>query len=60
MNELKTFLITTIPSTPAVYAALDNPQTKTILTAFVMPCVFFVLSKSIDVYLQYRREKRNK
>jgi hypothetical protein len=63
MHELKTFLITTFPSVPAFYAAIESPSSHSVLTALIMPCVFFAISKTVDVFVQIwktRREERRK
>lgn len=52
MHDVKTFLLTTVPSVPAFLAALEDKSTITILTAFVMPICFFVVSKTVDVIVQ--------
>jgi len=60
MHELKTFFITTFPSVPAVLAAVESPSARSVLTAVVMPCVFFAISKTVDVLVQIYLKRRSK
>jgi hypothetical protein len=63
MHEIKTFFITTFPSLPAFFAAVESPSARSVLTAFIMPCFFFAVSKTVDVLFQLwkvRREERRK
>jgi hypothetical protein len=52
MHELKTFFMTTVPSVPAVLAAVESPSSRSVLLAVIMPCAFFAVSKTVDVIVQ--------
>ncbi|MCD9186738.1 MAG: hypothetical protein LUM44_09910 [Pyrinomonadaceae bacterium] len=58
MDNLKSFMLSAFSSSPAfIYAAVENINWLTITSTLVLPCVFFVLSKTIDIYLQKRKNR---
>jgi len=60
MTELKSSFIAGVSSAPSFVFAISEPSTLAIITSIVLPVVFFVLSKAIDVLVQiYFRRKKN-
>jgi hypothetical protein len=59
MNDLKSHFIAGISASPSFVFALAEPGTLAIITSIVLPIVFFVLSKAVDVLVQiyFRRQK---
>lgn len=60
MNDLKSLVITAIPSSPAFYAAFSAPSTWTIITSIILPVVLFILSKTVDVLVQIYFKRKQK
>lgn len=59
MNEFKNLIISAIFSSPAVYIAVSSPSALTIISSIILPIVFFVVSKIVDVYIQiYVKRKK--
>lgn len=59
MNDLKAVILAGVPSSPAVFAAIEAPSTLTIVTSILLPICFFVLSKTVDVCVQlYLKRKK--
>jgi hypothetical protein len=59
MNDTKNILLAWISSVTSVFAAIESRTWITIISAIVLPIVFFAVGKTIDVLLQiyFRREK---
>lgn len=50
-------MLSAFSSSPAfIYAAVENINWLTITSTLVLPCVFFAVSKAIDIYLQKRKK----
>jgi hypothetical protein len=60
MNDLKSLLLSAFPTVPAVLAAVESPSVLTIITTIVLPILFFVFSKTVDVLVQIYFKRKNK
>lgn len=59
MDNLKHTILTAFPSFPAFVFAVEAPSKFTIITSIILPIVFFIISKSVDVLLQlYLKRKK--
>ena len=60
MNE-RNFLLSTLVSMPAMLAAVEIQTWISIVSAVVLPVLFFCVGKGIDVYVQvYLKERRRR
>ena len=61
MNDLKNISIAWISTTTSLCTAIETKTSVTILSAIVLPVIFFVFGKTVDVLLQiyFRRAARN-
>jgi hypothetical protein len=57
MNDIKNILIAWISSASSVFAAIETRTLITIISAIVLPIVFFTIGKTIDVLLQLHFQK---
>jgi hypothetical protein len=60
MDNLKTFILSFVPSSPAIYFAVESPTTLKIITSIVLPIVFFIVSKTVDVLVQLHFKNKKK
>ena len=60
MNDTKNILLAWISSVTSVFAAIEARTWITIISARVLPIVFFAVGKTIDVYLQIYFRRRDK
>ena len=63
MNDTKNILLAWASSVTSVMTALETRDVITIISAIVLPVIFFTVGKTIDVLLQIhlrKRDKRNK
>ena len=61
MNDTKNILLAWISSLSSVFAAIETRTWITIVSAIVLPVVFFTVGKTVDVLLQiYFRERDRK
>jgi len=63
MNDTKNILIAWISSISSVFAAIETRDLISLISAIVMPIVFFTAGKTVDVMLQIyfkRREEGRK
>lgn len=61
MNDTKNILLAWVSSVTSVFAAIESRTWITIISAIVLPIVFFAIGKTIDVLLQiYFRTKRKR
>ncbi len=61
MNDTKNILIAWLSSTTSVLAAIEYREIITIVSAIVLPVVFFTIGKTVDVLVQvYLDKKRSK
>jgi len=58
MDNLKSFIMSFVPSSPAFYFAVESPSALTIITSIVLPVMFFIASKAIDVLVQIHIKNR--
>jgi len=58
-HDFKSHIIAAVSSSPAFLALIDKPSNITIVASIVLPCAFFVISKTVDVLLQlyFKRKK---
>jgi len=63
MHDLKNILLAWVSSVSAIFTAIEGPRFFTILSAVVLPTMFFLLGKAVDVVVQFyfrlREERRN-
>ena len=64
MNDIKNILIAWISSSSSIMAAMETKTFITLMSAIVLPVMFFTIGKTVDVLLQIyfrnRDEKRKK
>ena len=62
MHDLKNILLAWVSSASAVFTAIEGRNFFTILSAIVLPTLFFMLGKAVDVgvqfYFRLREEQR--
>ncbi len=60
MNDTKNILLAWVSSLSSVFAAIEARTWITIISAIVLPIVFFTIGKTVDVLLQIylRRDKK--
>ena len=60
MNDIKNILIAWLSSTTSVLAAIEYREFVTIVSAIVLPVLFFTIGKTVDVLVQvYLDRKRS-
>ena len=52
MHDFKNILLAWISSASTIFAAVDSGNSLYIVSAIILPIVFFTLGKTIDVLLQ--------
>lgn len=63
MNDTKNILLAWVSSLTSVFAAIETRTWITIISAILLPIIFFTVGKTIDVLLQIyfrRREEKRK
>ena len=64
MHDLKNILLAWVSSVSAVFTAIEGREVITIISAIVLPTLFFLLGKTADVVVQFyfrlREERSNK
>ena len=59
MHDLKNILLAWVSAAPTFMAAVDGGNIMTIVSAIILPTIFFLLGKAVDVGVQvYFREKK--
>ena len=59
MHDLKNILLAWVSAAPTFMAAVDGGNILTIVSAIILPTIFFLLGKGVDVAVQiYFREKK--
>lgn len=48
------FFLAALSSVPAMFAVTEAPSLLTIMSVIVLPIVFFMVGKGIDIWLQVR------
>lgn len=59
MNDIKNILLAWISSISSVFAAIEARTWITIVSAVVLPVIFFTVGKAIDVCLQIHFKRRD-
>jgi len=60
MNDTKNILLAWVSSLSSFFAAVETGTLITIISAVVLPVVFFAVGKTVDVLLQVYFERRKK
>ncbi|HEX8249000.1 MAG TPA: hypothetical protein VF599_12555 [Pyrinomonadaceae bacterium] len=60
MDYFRNLIISVLPSSPAFYFAAVLPSWFTIITSIVLPCVFFLITLAVNVWLKIYLHARNK
>ena len=58
MNDTKNILIAYISSVSSIFAAIETRTLITVISAIVLPVIFFAVGKAIDVMLQIHLARR--
>ncbi len=58
MNDIKNIFIAWISTSTSLFAAIELKTVLAILSAIVLPIVFFSIGKTVDVLLQIYLRKR--
>ena len=58
MNDIKNIFIAWISTSTSLFAAIELKTVLSILSAVVLPVVFFSIGKTVDVLLQIYLKKR--
>jgi hypothetical protein len=58
MNDFKNFLIAYFSTAPSLVAAVETRTLITLISAIVLPILFFTVGKTVDVILQIYLDKR--
>jgi hypothetical protein len=59
MNDIKNILIAYISSVSSIFAAIETRTLITVISAIVLPVIFFAVGKAIDVMLQLHLSRRD-
>jgi hypothetical protein len=63
MHDFKNILLAWVSSISSIFAAIETKTLITIISAIVLPIVFFTIGKTVDVlvqvYFRQREERRN-
>lgn len=60
MNDIKNFLLAYFSTVSSVFAAIETRTLITIISAIILPILFFSIGKTIDVLLQIHLNKKSK
>ena len=60
MNDIKNLFIAWISTSTSLFAAIELKTVLSILSAVVLPIVFFSIGKTVDVLLQIYLKNRQK
>ena len=64
MSDYKNILLAWVSTTSSLFAAVEMKTVVTILSAVVLPVIFFTIGKTVDVvvqiYFRRREEERRK
>lgn len=58
MNDIKNLLIAYFSSVTTVFAAIETRTLITIVSAIVLPILFFAIGKTVDAVLQLYLERK--
>jgi len=59
MNDFKNILLAWASASSSVFAAVEAQTVITIMSAIVLPVIFFAVGKTVDVLLQIHFRKRD-
>lgn len=61
MNDIKNILIAYLSSASSIFSAIETRTLITIVSAIVLPIIFFTVGKTIDVMLQiyFKKQERD-
>ena len=63
MHDTKNIMLAWLSTASSIFAAIEMKTLMTIVSAIVLPVIFFTIGKTVDVMLQLyfkRREERQK
>ena len=60
MNDFKNFLIAYFSTAPSLFAAIETRTLITVISAIVLPILFFTVGKTIDVILQIYMDRHRR
>jgi hypothetical protein len=58
MNDLKNLTLAWVSSTSSVFAAVEAKTWMTVMSAVILPIIFFALGKTVDVIVQVYLRRR--
>jgi hypothetical protein len=58
MNDFKNFFIAYFSTAPSLFVAVETRTLITVISAIVLPILFFTVGKTIDVVLQIYLDRR--
>ncbi len=59
MNDTKNILIAYLSSISSIFEAIETQTLITVISAIVLPVVFFTVGKTVDVMLQLHFKRRD-
>ena len=59
MNDIKNLLIAYVSSVSSIFTAIETQTLITIISAVILPVLFFAVGKAIDVMLQFHFRARD-
>jgi hypothetical protein len=59
MNDIKNISLAWLSSTTSVFAAIEYRDLVTIVSAIVLPVLFFTIGKTVDVLVQVYLNKKD-
>jgi hypothetical protein len=59
MNDLKNLTLAWVSSTSSVFAAVEAKTRMTVMSAVILPIIFFALGKTVDVIVQVYLRRRD-
>ncbi len=60
MNDIKNIMLAWTSSLTSVFAAIEARTWVTIVSAIILPVIFFTLGKTVDVCLQIFLDRRGR
>lgn len=60
MNDTRNALLAWASSTPSIFAVIETRDLITIVSAIVLPVIFFTVGKTVDILLQVYLKKRDR
>lgn len=59
-NDMKNFFLASFTSSPAIFVAVDTMTLISVVSAVLLPILFFTVGKTIDVMIQIHLQKKDK